>query len=658
MAIRSHSHRKQIFLFFVAVLLPSIVLVAFTLRMVSQDRELAQKRALDERSRMAAEIGQRLLVRLEKIKLQEASAETNRTRSNRHADYVNPEVVFIAQVIEGKLSMPWERDLEINEALKLLSSPNFMQNIQRAENEEYVKKNYPKAAEIYRQSMISAKETIQKGFARLQLARVLLKAGQKSESLSHYQEILTLPSNITDEYGVPIAFYAAKRLLEENSEKETVSNIILKELETKHWLAPTGSYLLKEITETLINTYPKMADPNTAKNFKQKIDRLINNLEQATALQNDFQGLKLTASTISKGKIKEPIWILYGREPWMLSLSPALSETQSLIIAVHAQKVFDSLISEKSYPVTYPGRLELITDGSEKGESLGLNFRGLKVTFPDSEKTDLTKQWNMRRSIYILILILVLGLTLFGAYLLWRDVRRDLRMAEMRSQFVSSVSHELKTPLTAIRMFAETLRLGRSKDKKTQEEYLDTIVNESERLTRLLNNVLNFSMIEKEKRIYKLEPTSLSEVIQAAARAMEYPLSQKGFKLNIQIEEGLPDVQADKDSIEQALLNLLHNALKYSGKSRDIDLRLQQKDNNAVIKVIDRGVGIAPQRQKRIFEKYYRVPSEEKERTTGTGLGLALVSHIVKGHNGHIEVQSEPSKGSTFSIYLPLEKKK
>ena len=654
MAIRSHSHRKQIFLFFVAVILPSIVLVAFTLRIVSQDRELAQKRALDERSRMAAEIGQHLLVRLEKIKLQETSADTNLTRSNTYTDYVNPEVVFTAQVIEEKLLMPWERDLEINKALKLLSSPNFMHNIQRAENEEYVKKNYPKAAKIYRQSMILAKETIQKGFARIQLARVLLKAGQKGESLSHYQEILTLPSNITDEYGVPLAFYAAKRLLEENSDKETVSKLILKELESKHWLAPTGSYLLKEITEILINTYPKMADSNTAKNIKQRIDRLINSLEQATALQNDFQGLELTASSKSKGKIDEPIWILYGSEPWMLSLSTTLSETQSLIIAVHAQKVFDSLSSEKSYP----GRLELITDGSEKGESLGLNFRGIKVTFSDSEKTDLTKQWNVQRSIYILVLILVLGLTLFGAYLLWRDVRRDLRMAEMRSQFVSSVSHELKTPLTAIRMFAETLRLGRSKDKKTQEEYLDTIVNESERLTRLLNNVLDFSKIEKEKRIYKLEPTSLSEVIQAASRAMEYPLSQHGFKLNIQIEEGLPDVQADKDAIEQAVLNLLHNALKYSGKSRDIDLRLQQKDNNVVIKVIDRGVGIALQRQKRIFEKYYRVPSEEKERTTGTGLGLALVSHIVKGHNGHIEVQSEPGTGSTFSIYLPLEKKK
>ncbi len=654
MAIRSHSHRKQIFLFFVAVILPSMVLVAFTLRMVSQDRELAQKRALDERSRMAAEIGQHLLVRLEKIKLQETSADTNLTRSNTYTDYVNPEVVFTAQVIEEKLLMPWERDLEINKALKLLSSPNFTQNIQRAENEEYVKKNYPKAVEIYRQSMISAKETIQKGFTRIQLARVLLKAGQKSESLSHYQEILTLPSNITDEYGVPLAFYAAKRLLEENSDKETVSKLILKELETKHWLAPTGSYLLKEITEILINTYPKMDDSNTAKNIKQRIDRLINNLEQATALQNDFQGLELTASSKNKGQIDEPIWILYGSEPWMLSLSPTLSETQSLIIAVHAQKVFDSLSSEKSYP----GRLELITDGSEKGESLGLNFRGLKVTFSDSEKTDLTKQWNVQRSIYILVLILVLGLTLFGAYLLWRDVRRDLRMAEMRSQFVSIVSHELKTPLTAIRMFAETLRLGRSKDKKTQEEYLDTIVNESERLTRLLNNVLDFSKIEKEKRIYKLEPTSLSEVIQAAARAMEYPLSQHGFKLNIQIEKGLPDVRADKDAVEQAILNLLHNALKYSGKSCNIDLRLQQKDNNAVIQVIDRGVGIAPQRQKRIFEKYYRVPSEEKERTAGTGLGLALVSHIVKGHNGHIEVQSEPGKGSTFSIYLPLEKKK
>jgi signal transduction histidine kinase len=231
-------------------------------------------------------------------------------------------------------------------------------------------------------------------------------------------------------------------------------------------------------------------------------------------------------------------------------------------------------------------------------------------------------------------------------------------MAEMRSQFVSSVSHELKTPLTAIRMFAETLRLGRSKSMKTQEEYLDTIVNESERLTRLLNNVLDFSKIEQGKRTYRPELASLYEIIQAAARAIEYPLNQKGFQLNLQTTKGLPEVRVDRDAIEQAVLNLLHNAMKYSGESRDIELRLQRKDNQALIQVIDRGIGIDPQEQYRIFEKFYRVPTKENKRIMGTGLGLTLVSHIVKAHGGHIEVKSTPGKGSTFSLYLPLENKK
>ncbi|MCK4495433.1 MAG: sensor histidine kinase, partial [Candidatus Aminicenantes bacterium] len=256
---------------------------------------------------------------------------------------------------------------------------------------------------------------------------------------------------------------------------------------------------------------------------------------------------------------------------------------------------------------------------------------------------------------YLLALLLVLSVTLFGAYLLWRDVRREVRMANMRSQFVSSVSHELKTPLTAIRMFAETLRLGRSRSKKTSEEYLDTIVNESQRLTRLLNNVLDFSKIEEGKRIYQPEPASLYEIIQASARAMEYPLNQHGFRLNVSVEEDLPDVRVDRDALEQAILNLLHNAMKYSGDSRDIELRLQKKDGHAVIQVIDQGVGIDPKEQKKIFEKFYRIPTRENERTAGTGLGLSLVLHIVRAHGGHIEVESVPGKGTTFSIYLPLE---
>jgi signal transduction histidine kinase len=228
-------------------------------------------------------------------------------------------------------------------------------------------------------------------------------------------------------------------------------------------------------------------------------------------------------------------------------------------------------------------------------------------------------------------------------------------MADLRSQFVSSVSHELKTPLTAIRMFAETLRLGRAKDPATQMEYLDTIVNESERLTRLLNNVLDFSKIEQGKRIYHPAPASLAEIVRTAARAMEYPLKQQGFALDVRIDESLPQIHVDRDSIEQAVLNLLSNAMKYSGESRTIGLSVRREDDYALIQVIDKGVGIDPKDQTRIFEKFYRVPTRENQSLPGTGLGLALVAHIAKAHDGSVRVESAPGEGSTFSILLPLE---
>src|SRR5437588_3482745 len=155
--------------------------------------------------------------------------------------------------------------------------------------------------------------------------------------------------------------------------------------------------------------------------------------------------------------------------------------------------------------------VKFITGSESKGESLGENFPGLRVDLGNDGATQ-SQRWNPQRWFYFLALLLVLSVTSFGAYLLWLDVRRESRLAEMRSQFVSSVSHELKTPLTAIRMFAETLRMGRSPDQQTQAEYLDTIINESERMTRLLNNVLDFSKIEQGKKAYQLVPTPLTEV--------------------------------------------------------------------------------------------------------------------------------------------------
>jgi signal transduction histidine kinase len=252
-------------------------------------------------------------------------------------------------------------------------------------------------------------------------------------------------------------------------------------------------------------------------------------------------------------------------------------------------------------------------------------------------------------------LLLVIGVTLLGGYLLLHDMERETRMVRLRSDFVASVSHELKTPLTAIRMFAETLRDRESADPELRADYLDTIVGESERLTRLINNVLDLSRIEQGQKTYERTPSSLPEITRRAARAVEYPLSLEGFRLSMDIDEGLPPVTVDADSVEQAVLNLLTNAMKYSGTSREIDLSLGRQNGHAVISVRDAGVGVSTDELPRLTEKFYRASSRENDRVPGTGLGLTIVDHTARAHGGHVTAQSQLGEGSTFSIHIPLE---
>jgi signal transduction histidine kinase len=172
--------------------------------------------------------------------------------------------------------------------------------------------------------------------------------------------------------------------------------------------------------------------------------------------------------------------------------------------------------------------------------------------------------------------------------------------------------------------------LGRAPDEQTRSEYLATIMNESERLTRLVDNVLDFSKIEQGKKVYHMRPTVLTDVVRSAARAMHYPLAQAGFALQVSMDDQLPAVEADADALQQAILNLLSNAMKYSGPASQIDLRLSRVDSQAVIEVTDRGIGIPPEEQPRVFEKFYRVRSPQTDAVGGTGLGLTLVKHIVE----------------------------
>ncbi len=252
-----------------------------------------------------------------------------------------------------------------------------------------------------------------------------------------------------------------------------------------------------------------------------------------------------------------------------------------------------------------------------------------------------------------LMLVLAVAMAL-GVFLVAGAAAREVRVAELKSNFVASVSHDLKTPLALIQLFAETLELGRVRTPERAQEYYRIINGEAKKLTRLIENILDFSRMEAGLRPYRMEPADLGEVVTRVLARMETQFAQGNFVVTAEIAPGLPHVLADEGATEQAIENLLANAIKYSGDSHQIDVRAHQRGGHVEVSVTDHGIGISRREQARIFRKFYRVQRELGGGPQGTGLGLAIVDHTMRGHGGFVRVTSEPQQGSTFTLHFPI----
>ncbi len=251
------------------------------------------------------------------------------------------------------------------------------------------------------------------------------------------------------------------------------------------------------------------------------------------------------------------------------------------------------------------------------------------------------------------MMAMLAGVMALGVFFVARAAAREVRLAELKSSFVSSVSHDLKTPLALIQLFAETLELGRLKNTDRAPEYYRIINSEARKLTRLINNLLDFSKIEAGLRLYKRQPMDLTEVTRHVLGSLESQFQHNQFTVSSRLTGPVP-VLIDPEAVEQALENLLSNAMKYSPEHREIQVEVARNGQHGVVRVADRGIGIPPRFQRRIFRKFYRIQTDAGSGPQGTGLGLAIVDHVMRGHGGHVSVDSEPGRGSTFTLHFPL----
>jgi signal transduction histidine kinase len=282
------------------------------------------------------------------------------------------------------------------------------------------------------------------------------------------------------------------------------------------------------------------------------------------------------------------------------------------------------------------------------------NFPNWSLEFYQLNPQFLQTLLASRQRVYFYMFLLIAGILGFGLILAVRAVSHELELAKMKSDFVSTVSHEFKSPLTSIRQLAEMLQAGRVPSEDRRRQYYDVLVEQSERLTLLIDNILSLAKIDDGRRIFEFKSVEIEALLKETITPISDRVRHEGFTIEMETD-GVPHViVADGAALSQALTNLIDNAVKYSGDSRRIILRSSVQGSNLVISIQDFGQGIHKDDLNKVFDRFYRGGPPLTRSVKGSGLGLTLVKEIVDAHRGKVHVESEPGEGSTFTITLPL----
>lgn len=654
--------RPVLLLLAIAVVLPTVFLLWFMTQAVKNERLAVRSKLVDIYTKHC-----------------QNSISDNFIRLNQSLDAAEGIVVFDAG---GKVIFPVlvEQDF------------TYYNDFETAFHFEYKSKSYKKAIEQYRKIRSSSNDKGVCIAADIAQARCLNKLGQRHKAIGKLRGVISE----YDDSNILLRtkkVYAYLFLLELSKKADN------KELEKL--MAETYDYLTNAVTEDgeimlqsiwtdkhkfLQNAIPselqsfalmrfieyaKDTDYKTTEAkqvFEQKAKkarRLIDLIDKSidisgyypslTSLKEKSEDLPINAmfslntqsqlyGEYNRTRNRMSYLLVFSREFWQTVLEPSIEKIQELPLICSICDDKGRFVAGKKMPEQIEPFTETIVSKQLPGWKIRL-YVDDSVFKEAADKQAAAYTWTC-----VLVILLVFASGAIAA----QTIGRQIKLNRLKNDFIATITHELKTPLSSMRVLVDTLLEGRSENKQQETEYLQLISKENARLSRLIDNFLTFSRMERNKQAFEIVKTNPAEIAKAAAEAVQTKFNGEDCNFTVTIDDDLPTIMADKDAMVTVLVNLLDNAYKYSYDNKRIKLKVYAEGEMVCFSVKDNGQGMTRRQTKKIFDRFYQADSSLSRRAEGTGLGLSIVKFIVDAHKGQIEIDSKPDKGSEFVVKVPI----
>ena len=697
--------KKLLVIFFITIFLPSVSLSIFGIVALRNEKFRLVKQIENEQLQIANSIKGKIETKL--VEIGERLKNLANYPSFRQKDYpVIKElltelsekdtltgIIFLLYKNEEPLFPLFQAGFEKNANIPVPAYDSFLQQqIKNAEDAEYIRNDYLRAVSIYNDAFLQSKNKTIKARLLNHIARNLVKVGKFSEAADDYSKIINDYPDEKTESGLPLELHAKLQ------KSECHSMLGDKESAVKDDLTVFEDILVDKwsLNESQFKTYASIVIERLTGLLSDNSGKTTGYISRFELLEKQFQYKTVQWRTISNIKsyiIPELLGSLQtnspspspfefskriGNEDYLISAVMIPGQNQQgnagmLGIKLNSHYLQNNILNDAIQEIQ-PLQNTVLCITTLSGDSI----KGNRSNIPGAITTTVLfdnnfPPWrlelayigpkglgeiNIFKNFYFWTIITLIIILVFGTALIARIVAREMEILKIKSDFVSSVSHEFKTPLTSMKALTERLEKGKVTQPAKMKQYISIISHDIDRLIRLVGNILNFSNIEEGKKVYKKEETDIAIWLKEVINNYTKESIESDINLSVHIKNDMPALPIDKEAMAQVIFNLLDNAVKFSRGDKVIEVMAEKNDNTIIIKIKDKGIGIENDEKDKIFEKFYRGKSAVNNFIKGTGLGLALVKYTIEAHNGHIDMESEPGWSTVFTITLPISDKK